>query len=161
MWTSVLQGDPEMGGRIVAHNRRQKAGEYISTLSFRNTWSWGDAIAKPMLRSENHPAGCGPGLVQVDHPQLGAYHLYGRQRAQIAVHRKRKRRFAAVGSAQCDPACQNSFHRVVVDGANDAVNPERQGTQFATWHESSPGWSARSHRPRVVRAAARDTVRAQ
>src|SRR4029077_16657394 len=36
---------------------------------FRNTWSWGDAEARPTMRAE------GTGLVAVDHPIVGAMEL--------------------------------------------------------------------------------------
>ena len=130
-------GPEEIHARIVAHNRGPEAAELhlLPTLWFRNTWSWGDAIAKPMLRSESPPADAA-WLVRADHPQLGAYHLYGRQRAQLLFTENESNSERLWGQPNATPYVKDSFHRFVVDGANDAVNPEHQG------RSSPPGTSS-------------------
>src|SRR5512132_780426 len=128
----------EVHVRITAHNRGPEAAELhlFPTLWFRNTWSWGDAIAKPMLRSESPPADAA-WLVRADHPQLGAYCLYGRQRARLLFTENESNAERLWGQPNATPYVKDSFHRFVVDGENDAVNPEGIGTKFAAWHKVS------------------------
>jgi hypothetical protein len=129
-------GPEKVHVRITAHNRGPEAAELhlLPTLWFRNTWSWGDGVAKPMLRSEGPPAGAA-WLVQADHPKLGTYYLYGRQRAQLLFTENESNAERLWGQPNATPYVKDSFHRFVVDGENDAVNPEHRGTKFAAWHK--------------------------
>src|SRR5919199_98338 len=57
--------------RISAANRGPDPAELhlLPTLWFRNTWSWGDAGARPCLRQ------AGRGLIEATHAELGRYWL--------------------------------------------------------------------------------------
>jgi hypothetical protein len=62
----------EMHIRVIATNRGVEAApiHLIPTLWFRNTWSWGDPVDKPVLREIPAPSGA-QWAVQADHPTLG------------------------------------------------------------------------------------------
>jgi hypothetical protein len=105
-------------------------------LWFRNTWTWSDTAAKPTLSWSEAPPGAA-WLVQADHSQLGTYYLYGRQRAELLFTENESNAERLWRQPNATPHVKDSFHRVVVDGANDAVNPERRGTKFAAWHKFS------------------------
>ena len=156
-------GPEEIHVRIVAHNRGPETAELhlLPTLWFRNTWSWGDATAKPRLSSRRGAPGCG--LAGASRPSPARHVPSVRPSAgRAAVHRKRKQRRAAVGSAERDALCQGRVPSLRRRWR------ERRGQPGALGHEvrrlaqvQHPGRSARSPRPRVVRASARDTVRPQ
>jgi hypothetical protein len=131
-------GPEEIHARIVAHNRGPETAELhlLPTMWFRNTWSWGDAQAKPRLSSSEAPPGAA-WLVQADHPRLGRYYLYGRQRAQLLFTENESNAERLWGKPNTMPYVKDSLHRFVVDGENDAVNPKRRGTKFAAWHKFS------------------------
>jgi len=129
--------------RLRVRNAGPEAAELhvLPTLWFRNTWSWEEAIARPLIRAEtpNDVAGVASAIAQ--ETQLGRWRL-------------------AAGS---DPAgrapqllfCENetNFQRVFgsavgvaypKDGINDhvvhraaTVNPARQGTKLACWYRVS------------------------
>src|SRR5215207_406315 len=63
---------------VTAHNRGPDTAtlHLLPTLWFRNTWSWGDAVAKPSLEA----AGDG---VRATHPQLGDWRLSAGETAQL------------------------------------------------------------------------------
>ena len=126
----------EIHVRIVAYNRGPEAAELhvFPTLWFRNTWAWGDGFAKPILRSESPPADAA-WLVRADHPQLGTYYLYGRQRGELLFTENESNAERLWGQPNATPYVKDSFHRFVVDGENDAVNPQGIGTKFAAWHK--------------------------
>ena len=128
-------GPEEIHIRIVAHNRGPEAAELhlLPTLWFRNTWSWGDAIGEADAARRDRALGCrlaGASRAPRARPLLSLRPSAG----PAAVHREREQRRAAVGAANATPYVKDAFHRLVVDGENDAVNPERRGTKFAAWH---------------------------
>jgi hypothetical protein len=67
------------------HRHQPRAGDsdhhLIPQLWFRNDWSWGDPVDKPVLRAIAAPTGA-QWAVQAEHPTLGVYHLYGRHAAK-------------------------------------------------------------------------------
>jgi hypothetical protein len=128
-------GTEEIHVRIVAHNRGPEAELHLlPTLWFRNTWSWGDATAKPKLSSQEAPPGAA-WLVQADHARLGTYYLYGRQGAQLLFTENESNGERLWGQPNTTPYVKDSFHRFIVDSENEAVNAEGQGTKFAAWHK--------------------------
>ncbi len=125
----------EIHARIVAHNRGPDAADLhlLPTLWFRNTWSWSDATARPVLCTAGTPSGA-EWLVQAEHPELGTYHLYGRQRAQLLFTDNDSNNERLWGQPNETPYVKDAFHRFVVNGDNGGVNPERRGTKLAAWH---------------------------
>ena len=130
--------------RVITTNRGPEAApiHLIPNLWFRNTWSWGDADAssapsargdKPVLKEMPAPKGA-KWAVQADHPTLGTYYLYGRHAATslYAENESNAQRLWNVPSAS--PYVKDAFHRRIVNGEQDAVNPERSGTKFGAWH---------------------------
>ena len=72
--------------------------------------------------------------VRAEHPTLGAYHLYGRQSAEPLYTENEHNAQRLWGLANATPYVKDSFHRRVVNGEQDAVNPGLEGTKFAAWH---------------------------
>ena len=125
----------------------------LPQLWFRNTWAWGDeekqrALAelrgdpvessgqkpvKPTLRAITAPVGA-RWAVRAEHPTLGSYSLYGRQSAEPLYTDNEHNAQRLWELTNATPWVKDSFHRRVVNGEQDAVNPGLEGTKFAAWH---------------------------
>ena len=139
---------------ITASNRGPETAtlHLLPQLWFRNTWAWGDEEkkralaelrgdpietislppAKPTLRAIAAPDGAA-WAVRAEHPTLGSYHLYGRQSAELLYTENEHNAQRLWGLANATPYVKDSFHRRVVNGERDAVNPGLAGTKFAAW----------------------------
>ncbi|MGF1589266.1 MAG: glucosidase [Pleurocapsa sp.] len=107
----------------------------LPTLLFRNIWSWGYEVEKPRLkiydRTDAHS------IIEAHHPDLDQRWLYC---ANVGtVHEKPLLMFTdnntnnqRLFNAENDsPYVKDAFHKYVVDGKQDAVNPDNIGTKFA------------------------------
>ena len=121
--------------RIIASNRGPDTAELhlLPTLWFRNTWSWGDGSPKPSIRA----------IEQVDdaawavcagHPESLTYWLYGRQAGQRLFTENETNAQQLWGVSNDAPYVKDAFHRRVIEGSEEAINPELKGTKFASWH---------------------------
>ncbi|MGC1953663.1 MAG: glucosidase, partial [Gammaproteobacteria bacterium] len=132
--------------RIVIHNRGPEPAtlHLLPTLWFRNTWSWGDTDAvKPELRTARPPRAAA-WAVQADHPTLGRYWLYGRQPAQTLFTNNESNGQELWGVSNPSAYVKDAFHRYVIRGEREAVNPKQQGTKFSAWHQVTLGPNAQS-----------------
>ena len=125
----------EIHARIVASNRgpQDASLHLLPTLWFRNTWSWGDGDTAPRMHRIDPPEGAAWALV-ADHPELGAYHLYGRQPAEVLFTENETNAHYLFGTENRTPYVKDAFHRRVCDGDVKAVNPDENGTKAAAWH---------------------------
>jgi hypothetical protein len=107
----------------------------LPTLWFRNTWSWQESgqEEKPELRLAD--PGMAAWAVTARHGSLGRYVLYGRQEADIVFTENDSNLERLFGVANPAPYVKDAFHRLVVEGEQEAVNPARIGTKCAAWHE--------------------------
>jgi hypothetical protein len=136
----------EIHANILAFNSGPKEAtlHLLPTLWFRNTWSWEDTgQAKPMLKGIDPPEGAA-WAVQAIHPTLGEYYLYGRQPAVGLYTENESNAERLWGCPNTTPWVKDAFHRLLIDGEHDAVNPAREGSKFAAWHSYSvaPGHKA-------------------
>jgi Glycosyl hydrolase family 63 C-terminal domain len=133
--------------RITAWNRGPDAARLhlLPTLWFRNRWDWGDPYEKPQVRRVDAPGGL-PLL------ELSEYH-YGKRWLAIESapellftenETNYERLFQQKSHA---PYVKDAFHRYVVHGEREAVNPAMSGTKAAAHFvsEISPGkdWAIR------------------
>jgi hypothetical protein len=136
----------EIHANILAYNSGPEEAtlHLLPTLWFRNTWSWGDAdVEKPALKSITPPQGAA-WAVQASHPTLGSYYLYGRQPG-IGLYTENESNVERLwGSPNTTPWVKDAFHRYVIDGEQDAVNPAMEGSRFAAWQRCNvaPGHKA-------------------
>jgi hypothetical protein len=131
--------------RIVATNCGPEAAELhlLPTLWFRNTWSWGDGSAKPAIRVIDPPEGAA-WAVDANHADLGRYRLTGRQEGALLFTDNDTNNERLWGGSNATSFVKDAFHRRVIEGASDTVNPARTGTKFALWRKLTlaPGESA-------------------
>jgi len=130
--------------RVTAHNRGPEAAtlHLLPTLWFRNTWSWGDDVAKPAISA----AQASDGLVaaRASHPQLGDWVLYADASARLLFCENETNNERLFGAPNATPYVKDGINNYVVHGAADAVNPQQTGTKLAADHvlEIAPGASA-------------------
>ena len=123
---------------IQATNRsREKATIHLlPTLWFRNIWSWGYEVEKPWLkiydRSQDYS------VIEAQHPDLGKRWLYcanyyrtsDRQTPLLFTENDTNNQRLSCKENN-SPYVKDAFHKYVVEGKQDAVNPDRVGTKFA------------------------------
>ncbi len=134
--TYAKAGPEEIHIRIVAYNRSPDTNtlHLLPSLWFRNTWSWDRKEGeKPALKSIAAPNGAA-WAVQAAHTTLGTYTLYGRQPAQSLYTENESNAGSLWGVPDSSRYVKDAFHRYVVHGEKDAVNPVQLGTKFTAWH---------------------------
>jgi mannosylglycerate hydrolase MGH1-like protein len=122
--------------RITVSNRGGEPARLhlLPTLWFRNTWSWGRTgegyWPRPALRR------AGPGRIEAEHASLGRYVLEAASGPEGAVpdllftenETNTERLFGVTNRL---PWVKDAFHRWVIGGEADAVNPDATGTKAA------------------------------
>ncbi|MGE5893368.1 MAG: MGH1-like glycoside hydrolase domain-containing protein, partial [bacterium] len=122
--------------RIVAYNRGPEAAtlHLLPSLWFRNTWSWGgDGRKKPGIFAFDMEKGP-VWAVHAEHPELGVYHLYGAEDADLLFTENETNAERLWGLPNSSPFVKDSFHRRVIHDEESAVNPEMAGTKCAAWY---------------------------
>jgi hypothetical protein len=122
--------------RITVHNRGPEAAglHLLPTLWFRNTWSWADGGAKPLLKAV--PA-AGHTAVHAHHndplfqESLADCWLYCDGDATLLFTENETDHARLLGGEDTSPYVKDAFHRYLLHGETTAVNPARQGTKAA------------------------------
>jgi hypothetical protein len=117
--------------QVTVHNRGRQAArlELLPTIWFRNTWSWGRDVPRPSLsQAASDERGT---VIALDDPELGRRFLYGEGKAELLFTENETNAERVFGGVNGQPYVKDAFHRYVVDGCVDAVNPERRGTKAA------------------------------
>jgi hypothetical protein len=146
--------------RITVANRGPETAtmHLLPTLWFRNTWSWGREgegyWPRPSLRQ------AGPGRIYADHQSLGRYVMEveaatDRPAPPILFTENETNVARLFGAPNPGPYVKDAFHRYVIEGDREAVNPEASGTRAAVHHvlDIPPG------EERVVRLRLRERGR--
>ena len=147
-------GPDEIHIRIVATNRGLEAADLhlLPTLWFRNAWSWMSDSARPSMRVVDPPDGCAF-AVEAAHPELGHYWLYGRPCGELLFTENETNAELLWGQPNAAPYVKDAFHRRVIEGAVDAVNPALAGTKFALWTQDLLAPGARAEIDLVLSAS--------
>ena len=129
---------------VTAYNRGSEPAtlHLLPTLWFRNTWSWGDAVAKPTIAALDGA----PGLAaaRASHDELGEWVFCADASAALLFCENETNNQRVFGTPNASPYVKDGINGFVVDGIADAINPERTGTKVAAHHtlELAPGQSA-------------------
>jgi len=120
------EGPDDVLIRVSVHNRGPEAArlQLLPTLWFRNTWSWGDEAVKPVLSEHD-------GAIVAAHPELGEYTLSCSGAPQLLFTENETNARKLWGQPNPTPYVKDAFHRYVVSGERDAVNPAKTGTKAA------------------------------
>ncbi|MBW2228469.1 MAG: glucosidase, partial [Deltaproteobacteria bacterium] len=129
--------------KITATNRGPETAHchVLPTLWFRNTWSWGydagpmgDVSEKPRIKEINGLPGVT--IVETDHPVAGKYYLYAESPQDLLFTENETNKDRLFREPTHNPYVKDEFHRYLINGQTDAVNPDRKGTKAAVlYHE--------------------------
>jgi hypothetical protein len=113
--------------RLTIANRGPEAASIavLPTLWFRNTWSW-DNSAKPAITL------AGKQTLRADSPAVGGGHFFyfdGQSEPLFTENETNCERL--YGSASASHYTKDAFHRYIVNGDREAVNPHHVGTKAA------------------------------
>ncbi|MEO1182353.1 MAG: glucosidase, partial [Cyanobacteria bacterium J06636_28] len=120
--------------QITIANRgpESKTLSVLPTLWFRNTWSWEENAVKPSLKlADTQP---GFNVLEAAHPDLGNRWLYcqshGLAEDSPILFTENETNYQAVfGADNATPYVKDAFHRYVIHGDTDAINPGLTGTK--------------------------------
>jgi Glycosyl hydrolase family 63 C-terminal domain len=121
--------------RITVVNRGPEAAplHLLPTLWFRNTWSWGREGEGYWPRPLLHPSG--NSRIEAEHQSLGRYalevELPDDAVPALLFTENETNSQRLFGSASAQPYVKDAFHRYLVHGELDAVNPGRTGSKAA------------------------------
>ena len=128
VFVEYAKGDPEdILIRISVHNRGPEAAQIhlLPTLWFRNTWSWGDDEPKPCCCQVENTT------VLASHPKLGEHTLQCEGAAELLFTENETNASRLWGQPNPSPYVKDAFHRYVIAGEKEAVNPAKSGTKAA------------------------------
>ena len=117
--------------RITVANRGPEAAtlHLLPSLWFRNTWSWGRDLRRPIVRpSVEMPGSAG---VELQHWQYGKRWLLGEGKPELLFTENESNNARLFGGRNRTPYVKDAFHEYVIHGNKDAVNPHRTGTKMA------------------------------
>jgi hypothetical protein len=114
--------------KISIHNRGPVEAEIVvaPTLWFRNTWSWSGTQNKPRLaidHARGYPA------VQASHERLSPLVLACEKADELLFTDNETNARRLFNSPNSSPYVKDAFHRFLVNGETEAVNPQQEGTK--------------------------------
>ncbi|MDH3718540.1 MAG: glucosidase, partial [Planctomycetota bacterium] len=133
-------GPNDMLVRFTIANRGPDAAEIcvLPTAWFRNTWIWGcrheGCTLKPRIAKADV---AGQSTVRTEHETLGAFsvafgpHPGGGAPPELLFTENETNSERLFGIEQYTPYVKDAFHRYLIDGQRDAVNPDGHGTKAA------------------------------
>jgi hypothetical protein len=145
MFVEYAKGDAEdILIKITAVNRGPEAAELhlLPTLWFRNDWSaWiaesNRAPAKPGIRQVKAPKGSS--AVAAAHPLLGEYLLCCEGEVPLLFTENETNHLLLFGQPNESLHVKDGINDCVVQGRQEAVNPEKQGTKVAAHYHTTIG----------------------
>src|SRR5271157_2450870 len=84
------------------------------------------------MRATDPPDDCA-WAVEAAHPELGRYWLYGLHWGELLFTENETNGEELWGQPNATPFVKDAFHRRVIEGAADAVNPALAGSKLAIW----------------------------
>ncbi|HZW88156.1 MAG TPA: glucosidase, partial [Myxococcaceae bacterium] len=162
VFVEYAKADPEdLLVRIDVVNRGPEAAgiHVLPTLWFRNTWSWGGGVGKPMLERMEHPTASGIAAHHATSPAPGALHdhyLYCEGEPELLFTENESNAQRLWGQPNASPFVKDGIGECVVHNRRDAVNPSQRGTKASAHTRLTVGpGETRTIRLRLTRAAPR------
>jgi hypothetical protein len=111
--------------------------QVLPTLWFRNRWTWWADAPKPILKQV-------PGtkefqVVAASHATLGERWWYSEGNAPLLFTENETNNERIFGTANTSPWVKDGINNYVVNGKQDAINPERSGTKAAAQYRLNVG----------------------
>jgi len=116
--------------RITAVNRAAVPAtlHVLPTVWFRNTWLWKPGIRKPVLRQSD------ASTMEIEDATLGLYRMTFEGGPPLLFTENESDARRLWGHDGASPYVKDSFHRYVINGEVDAVNPAQTGTKACAWY---------------------------
>jgi hypothetical protein len=117
--------------QITVWNRGPEAAELhvLPTLWFRNRWSWGTASGRPELRQA--PSSGAMHVIEAVQEELGSRYLHCEGQPKLLFTENETNTQRIFGVPNRSPFVKDSINDCIVDGKEEAVNPEKKGTKAA------------------------------
>ena len=115
----------------------------LPTLWFRNVWSWFENVNKPVLKQ----AGESPAVMKTDHQELLNYYLFCEGNPTLLFTENETNTERLYKITNQNPYVKDAINNYIVQGCNEAVNPEKTGTK------------ASANYPLIIEAGKSATVR--
>jgi len=109
----------------------------LPTLWFRNTWTWWPGTPKPSLRQITGKIGSA--AVAASHAQLGERYLYCDGDTALLFTENETNNNRIFGTPNVSPYVKDGINNCVVNGKQDAANPEHTGTKVAAHYQINIG----------------------
>ena len=132
VFVEYAKGDPEDTlVRITVHNRGPEDAQLhlLPTLWFRNTWTWELDVKKPVLGRIDETK------IHAFHSDLGEYTLQCEGATELLFTENESNNEKLWSQPNPTPYVKDAFHRYVVSGETDAVNPSKTGTKAAAHYQ--------------------------
>jgi hypothetical protein len=145
IFTEYAKGsDEDIFIRITAWNRGPDPAtlHLLPTLWFRNTWSWGSDLRRPVIRRST--AVDGILSVESQHWQYGKRWLLATGQPELLFTENETNYARLFNGRNRSPYVKDGFHEYVIRQNKSAVNPDQIGTKMAAYYvlELMPGQSA-------------------
>jgi hypothetical protein len=130
VFVEYAKADPEdLLIKITVYNRGPETArlDLLPTLWFRNTWSWEQGAAKPVLGQINE------GAILASHALLGDRTLHCEGNPELLFTENESNACRLWGQPNSLPYVKDAFHEYVVSGKREAVNPSKTGTKAAAY----------------------------
>jgi len=128
--------------KITAVNRGPESAslQILPSLWFRNTWSWGSDLRRPIARTATSVPGCV--CAELQHWQYGKRWLLCAGQPDLMFTENETNNQKLFGGRNRSYA-KDAFHAYVIQGDKAAVNPKKTGTKMAAHYpvELGPGES--------------------
>jgi hypothetical protein len=89
---------------------------------FRNRWSWSGGYRPALRVAEN-------GAVEAEHPKFGEYFFHACDPPKFLFTENETNTERLFDSPNAQPYVKDAFHRYIVNGETEAVNPAQQGSK--------------------------------
>ena len=109
----------------------------LPTLWFRNTWTWWPGTPKPSMKQVSGQKGAQ--AVAASHADLGERYLYREGDVPLLFTENETNNERIFGTANASPYVKDGINNYVVNGQQDAVNPEKTGTKSAAHYQLQVG----------------------
>jgi len=141
---------------LVNRGPEPAACHLLPTLWFRNTWAWGyeagpmnDVTGIPILQQFDGPKNTV--AVQAEHPVLGDYMLYAEGDPALLFTENETNQTRLFGSQNSTPYVKDAFHRYLINGHHEAINPDQSGTKTAVHYQNEiPAGESVTYRLRLT-----------
>ncbi len=122
----------------VSNRGREPATVHVlPTLWFRNTWTWWPGTPKPSLKQVSGQKSTQ--AVTASHSDLGERYLYCERDVPLLFAENETNNERIFGTANTSPYVKDGINNYVVNGHQEAVNPEKKGTKSAAHYQLQVG----------------------